>query len=413
MIQQKHCLRLAMTVIGVLTFTLTGCNSVVVPPVTVATPLPLVPIATPLPPSPTLQPTFTPEPPPSPTTRVVTPTPRPATATPLPPTATIPATPTIPPTPEPGKPLPFLAANIASFTGQSVQDSHLLDRIPLIVKINNAPAARPQSGLSFADVVVEHLAEGGVTRFDAIFHSQGATRVGSVRSARLLDLELPVIFQSMFAYSGANHDVNQMLWTSDFSKRVIVDDGSNTTFFRVPQAGKAYEHTLFTSTQNLWDIAKSRSLEGRPHPLWPFADLPPDGGTKGTTISITYNDYNKVKYEYDSSRQLFNRWADGAKHLDAWSGEQLTARNVVVLFVNHVETLIVEDVLGSKSIQIQLWGTGRALLFRNGQMFEARWTRKNRLDPLRITDGAGRLIPFKSGNTWIEMVPLALPVGFN
>lgn len=411
MMHPKRYLPLAMMAITCMLVILSGCNAIIVTSIVVATQPP---------PSPTLQPTFTVEPSPSPTTRIVSPTPLPTTATPLPTTATpLPATPTrvpsptVPPTPEPGKPLPFLAANIAPFTGLTVADPNFLDRIPLIVKINNAPAARPQSGLSSADVVIEHLAEGGLTRFDAVFHSQHASRVGSVRSGRLIDLELPAIFQSMFAYSGASHDVNQMLLTSDFSKRVVVDDGSNTTFFRVPQAGKAYEHTLFTSTQNLWNIAKSRRLEGRSHPLWPFADLSPAGGQKGATISIPYSNYSQVKYGYDSSRQLYNRWADGAKHLDALTGEQLTARNVVVLFVNHVETLIVEDSLGARSIQIQLWGTGRALLFRDGQIFEARWTRKDRFDPIRITDNAGHLLPFKPGNTWIELAPLTLPVSFN
>ncbi|MEI2689413.1 MAG: DUF3048 domain-containing protein [Anaerolineae bacterium] len=76
-----------------------------------------------------------------------------------------------------------LPAGVSPFTGLPVDDPTLLERMPAAVKISNSPIARPQSGLSKADVVIEHLAEGDITRFTAIFHSQDAQRIGSVRSA--------------------------------------------------------------------------------------------------------------------------------------------------------------------------------------------------------------------------------------
>ena len=90
-----------------------------------------------------------------------------------------------------------------------MDDPALLERMPAAVKISNSPIARPQSGLSKADVVIEHLAEGDITRFTAIFHSQDAERIGSVRSARLIDLEIPVLFDAFLVYSGANGEVNR------------------------------------------------------------------------------------------------------------------------------------------------------------------------------------------------------------
>ena len=104
-----------------------------------------------------------------------------------------------------------LPAGVSPFTGLKASDPRVLDRMPAAVKISNSPIVRPQSGLSRADVVVEHLAEGGITRFTAIYHSQEAERIGSVRSARLIDLELPVLFDAFLVYSGASGEVSRLL----------------------------------------------------------------------------------------------------------------------------------------------------------------------------------------------------------
>ena len=67
------------------------------------------------------------------------------------------------------------------------------------VKVENSPESRPQSGLDQADVVYETLTEGGITRFNAIFHSNACEVVGPVRSARLSDVYLMPQYQALFA----------------------------------------------------------------------------------------------------------------------------------------------------------------------------------------------------------------------
>jgi hypothetical protein len=376
-------------------------------------------------PIPTTPPTATPTAPPPTATPEPTATLTPisvqlatATSTPLPPpTATPVLTLTSMPTPtlepEPTSP----PVDVCPLTGQGVSDVAVLERRPLAVKISNfPPIVRPQAGLSYADVVFEHLSEAGLTRLTAIFLSKSVEKVGSIRSARLLDLEIPAMFKAMFAYSGASGGVKQKIMESDFFDRVISPDFGHAGFVRIPSEGKAYEHTLFSDTQSLWKIAEERGLNQRQDLSgWTFSEQPPEGGSAATSIEVLYTPkYASAEYQYDPGRQAYLRSIFGEPHGDELTGEQIAARNVVVLWANHLETDIVEDSTGPRvyySIEIQLWGEGRAMVFRDGQAFEGKWVRPNRPDLVRFVDHAGNPIPLKPGNTWIQVVPFGFEIG--
>jgi hypothetical protein len=98
-------------------------------------------------------------------------------------------------------------------------------------------------------------------------------------------------------------------------------------------------------------------------------------------------------------------------HTDPLTGEQVTAANVFIIYANHVYTDFWEEMIGDRrnwklSIQIQLWGQGPALLFRDGQMYPGTWYRENRGDMLTFTYGDNVPLPLKPGNTWFQLVPL-------
>ncbi|MEJ2149383.1 MAG: DUF3048 domain-containing protein [Chloroflexota bacterium] len=218
---------------------------------------------------PTPQPTYTPLP---------TQTPLP-TFTPLPsptPTAAPSATPTPPPAPQVIGPESY-PGNVNPLTGLAVDDPSVLQRRPLLVKISNAPPiVRPQSGTSSADLVFEHYAEGGWTRFTALFYSQGVDHLGSVRSARLIDLELPQMYDAMLVFSGASNGVIELIRRSDlYPKQVISPQfGYGEPYFvRFPRDELPFEHTLFSDTasaRRAWPSARRR-LHGasrRASPRW-------------------------------------------------------------------------------------------------------------------------------------------------
>ncbi|MBI5828679.1 MAG: DUF3048 domain-containing protein, partial [Chloroflexi bacterium] len=149
-----------------------------------------------LPPLPTLPPGATAAPATEPVAPAETATPPPVTATAAP-TAT-PASDAVP----------------CPLTDLPVSQSVLQSRRPLLVQIGNSGPERPQFGLAQADLVFETIAEGGITRFSAIYFCQDATDIAGVRSGRLIDLQLLPIFDAVFVHVGASEQV-QALFEND------------------------------------------------------------------------------------------------------------------------------------------------------------------------------------------------------
>ncbi|MFQ5400943.1 MAG: DUF3048 domain-containing protein [Anaerolineae bacterium] len=353
-------------------------------------------------PSPTLSPaaTFTPIPTPSDTPAGT------AAPTPIP-------TPTETPTLAPA-PLVFLTAadfspDRSPFTGEIATEPSNLLRRPIAIKISNSPAewVRPQSGLSQADLVFEHYAE-GATRFTAVFHSQTPPKLGPIRSARLIDLELPAMYNAAFAFSGAHVYTEQQLRESDFRARLIwsFEDG----YYRTGEE-KPWEHTLYAETAALW---RRLDIKGQNAPpqlanVMPFDQRPLPGGDPAFRIEIGYY-LTVVEYRFDPETGRFWRWADGEPHLDANNGEQLSAANVVVVVVEHemVEDVCVYAQGGECQVNpmlIKLWGEGEAFLFRDGREYPARWQRRGRHDMLTLVRPDGVSLPFQLGNTWFQILP--------
>jgi hypothetical protein len=337
------------------------------------------------------------------------------TPTAIPPTAT-PNT-LITPTPDTSIITEF-PPDVNPLTGLQVADVALLERRPLAIKVSNSPpVVRPQAGLGSADLVFEHYAEGGVTRFTAVFLSQGASKVGSVRSGRLIDLEIPAMFKSMFAYSGSSGGVRQKLIATEFyqENRVISPDFGvgEPVFRRIPEPGKAFEHTLFTSTDALWALTEQRGLNTRQNLQGlAFRELPSEGGEPARHVELAYlPGVASAEWTFDSNLGLYRRTILDEPHTDALTGQQLTAANVIIVYANHVETDVLEDLVGGGhySIEIQIWSQGPVQIVRDGQVYSGRWVRQAREDMLSFVDQSGQPLPLKPGNSWFQIVPLDFP----
>jgi hypothetical protein len=334
------------------------------------------------------------------------------TLTPVP-TATATPTQTQEPT---ATPLPTLDANTCPFTGLTVADPALLERRPLAIKIQNAPLSRPQYGLPQADIVYEHLSEAGITRFTGIYLCQDVEKIGSVRSARFIDLEIPAMYKSLLAFSGTSPGLLPKFQNADFREREFwYDRGINSAgFYRdraLRQQGLPIEHTLFADPNKIWEIAEELGVN-QPQDLngITFDATVPEGGEPAVSIHIPYPHRDMVvDYRYDADSGRYLRWDGGEPHVDAATGEQISAANVAILYANHVDADFYEDYprTNHPSVQIQLWGTGPAIVFRDGMAFEGLWSRRNRDDMLVFRDATGQVpIPLKPGNTWMQLVPL-------
>jgi hypothetical protein len=300
-------------------------------------------------------------------------------------------------------------------TGEVVSDPALLDRRPLAIKVVNAPpCARPQYGLNQAALVFEHYVEAWSTRFTGIFYGNDVAKIGAVRSARLIDLELPAIFQSVLVTSGSSDGVKKRLLASDFSDRIISHElGApcpplcQVPIDSVPCAD--VEHTMFTNTQDLYKRAAEMGLAQRPDLWgWAFSGQPPALGRPASLVHVNYLNA-PADWAYDAQTANYLRSQNGNRHVDAETHMRLSTANVVVLFANQLYTDIRES-SNFYSLEIQFWGQGRALMFRDGQAFEGQWLRPERQGLFQLVDASGGPYALKPGRTWFEFVSLDSPV---
>jgi hypothetical protein len=301
-------------------------------------------------------------------------------------------------------------AGASPYTGLPV-DAAVLARKPVLFKIANTVEVRPQSGLNAADVVVEHLSEGNITRFTALYHSNAPKRIGSVRSCRLIDIELPVMFDAAIVCSGTSPGVKPLMRNSYAHKNnltMISDFGpfecAACPMFRTND--RSAPHNLFGNASN---ATKELDKRGKNAPStfrsWSFsADVNPSG--KPTSVVDVDYKSGVVGWTYEAGKSVWLRALGGRPQVDATTSQQISVSNVVLVYANHVTTLIQEDVTGSKSIEIQVWGEGPVRIFRDGREYGGKWKRNAELGNFEFFDPAGKRIALKPGNTWIQMVPV-------
>ena len=303
-------------------------------------------------------------------------------------------------------------SDVNPLTGETEEDPAVLQRRPIAIKVSNYPKlVRPQAGLNNADLVFEHYAEGGATRFTAVFYSEDAHTVGSVRSARIIDFEIPVMYDAAFGFSGAAGANKDRFSGVDWFDRIISPDFGHGGFYRGQSEDPETDfwHTMFTDTYRLRAILQERGLDVPPQLQngMIFSPDPPADGTLAKQIEIKYSG-NYVTWWYDSVLGRYFRWNDGERHNDANRDEQINFKNIVVVSAEHVDSWIPETEVrqGAKSIEIQIWGEGEATIFRDGQCFDGRWQRNDPADMLTFTDLDGNPLPLAPGNTWFQLVPL-------
>lgn len=294
-------------------------------------------------------------------------------------------------------------------TGLPVENPEVLRRPPLIVKIDNYPPdIRPQSGLSAADMVWETLLAGGATRFGAIFLANDVSHVGPIRSCRLVDFELSHVYHSLFTCSGmAQGTLDWLRADTAATERSIVRGGPCPPLCRFPREEVAFEHTLYGDTAGLRELAAELGRNTTAEPLYgmAFSATATNAGTAINGLRVEYTT-TTVEWTYNEGRWL--RVQDGAPHLDALTGKQIGAANVLILEANHIEQPVVTDGYWGPpnyAFDVELIGRGRVILLRDGQYIEGEWRREGEGAPLTYYDRDGNGLTFKPGNTFVNLMP--------
>src|SRR3989339_121969 len=300
-------------------------------------------------------------------------------------------------------------------------------RRPLGIMIENSVDARPQSGLSSADVVFEAVAEGGITRFLAIFYCQDAETIGPVRSARVYFMDFVSGFGADPLYAhvgGANTpgpadalgQIEEEGWAgyNDLNQFSIGFPAFWRDYERLP--GVAVEHTMYTSSQKLWEIGRDRNLTNKDkkgkqwdanYQGWEFEnDAPLSSRPQKQQIKFgfweNYHNFDVV-WAYNQNTNNYSR-ANGKKpHLDNNTQKPLTTKNVVVLFME--ESVANDGYENGQHLLYETTGNGEALIFKNGKTIKATWAKEDRYSQIYLYDEKDREIKFVAGPIWFEVIP--------
>ena len=306
---------------------------------------------------------------------------------------------------------------------------------PLGIMVENHKEARPQSGLSSADVIYEAVAEGGITRFLAIFYCQNASYVGPVRSARVYFLTFLESYGQNPLYAhvgGANTDgpadalgyISELGWASynDLNQFSVPFPYFWRDYERLKDV--ATEHTVYTSTNKLWQYAKDkRKLTNvdedgvkwdKGFSPWKFED---DAKTaeRGKVTKIDFGFWDNlasdfsVVWAYDIKTNSYKRTNGGVPHIDKDTGKQLEAKNIVVMFAKESPA---NDGYEGGHLVYKNVGSGDMLFFKNGQAIKGTWSRKSEEDQVKFYDSNSKEISMVRGQVFIEMLPIANKVNY-
>lgn len=314
------------------------------------------------------------------------------TGSPLPAAAATTAAP--PPTPTP-TPTPRI---LWPLRGTPAPDGDAIRRRPVVVKVGNDVASRPQSGLQQADVVIELEAEFGITRLAVVYHSQEAERVGPVRSGRWSDLQVMPILRGILAHVGAEPlTLERIRDAAARGEFVDVDEFTKGgAFDRVRDRPPPYN--TFTSTRRLREAAKDTTKVDVPALRFGESSAT---GSPATTLSVPYTAPDMTA-TYEASGEGFTR-TQGGRVTD------VVPANVLVIKTDITDLHVVDD-LGSRAHEVRLSGEGPAIVLSGGKRYDGTWSRGAK-ELLRLVDGAGNEILLRPGLTWIHIVPLTFEVG--
>lgn len=264
------------------------------------------------------------------------------------------------------------------------------------IMIENSPDARPQSGLAQAGVVYEAIAEGGITRFLALYQESKPQMVGPVRSLRLYFVDWLTPYQPSVAHVGGSADALKLVRNGSYRD---IDQFFNAgTYWR--STDRYAPHNVYTSFKNIDALNKRKGYKTSSFKSFKRSDGQPADKPSAKLVKINFSSalYN-TSYRYNPDKNTYTRYLAGQPHKDRERGN-ITPSVVIAMHVD--ESTGMQDGLRER---IKTSGNGKATVFQNGQAISATWRKKSRSAPLELINKAGQPIELVRGQTWIAAVP--------
>jgi hypothetical protein len=320
----------------------------------------------------------------------------------------------VPPTPLPPKYSPINGVEVDYETYDE-----LLSRKPVAIVVNNHKEARPQSGLSMADTVMEVLAEGGITRYVAVYHNNFAVeKIGPIRSLRYYMIDFAsgyddaiILHHGWAGFDNADFEVYNAETDARgaISKFNVKNIHTEASTYRDPVKAKTagYVHALYTDFDRInseitrlsnaykWDI-NSNNLK-----TLAFKDDSPEVERGSFTsvdvkfMSLGGSDYAS-RFTYDKASNTYPRFIGGQSDIDSLTNKQIAPKNVIIEWHDYADA---KD--GHSRLVIKMIGENKATILRDGQIIEGRWKKDTRLSRTQYFDLAGNEIELNRGQIWI------------
>jgi len=317
-------------------------------------------------------------------------------------------------------------------------------RRPLAVMIENSADSRPQSGLSYADIVYEAVAEGGISRFMGLFYcgvaSAGNLTLAPVRSARIYFVNIVPEYDPLYVHVGGAGNCDDPNVDPKAKALCAIQQYKIKDMDQMGRAGDfktchrltnrldkevAWEHTMACFVEELaksgakwgWtNVDKNGVSWDKNFVSWKFkTDSDKVTGASAKNISYMFWEYNRefngdydVSWEYQPASNSYRRSNGGKVSIDLETEEPLLFKNVVIQYAK--ETFL-QDL--EKHLLYDVIGTGKAKIFMDGVVIDGTWAKASKSARTIFKDSAGKEIKFNPGPIWISILPSTNTVTYN
>lgn len=295
----------------------------------------------------------------------------------------------------------------SNLTGLPVDPAVNTNRPVTAVMIENSLDARPQSGLSQAGVVFEAIAEGGVTRFMALFQDNTPDNVGPIRSARPYYVGWAKGFDAGYAHVGGSPDA--LADIRNWGVRDLDQFANGGSYHRI--SSRAAPHNVYTGIPTLNQLETAKGYTSSTYTG--FVRKPTDTPSKHVTVNhismhLSGSLYDP-SYVYNAKSNSYDRSENGAPQVDANSNQQLSPKVVIAIVVPLGQGAL--DASGAYYSDYQYLGSGTAYIFQDGISITASWSKASNESQISFTDSTGQPVHLNPGQTWISAVSSAGYVG--
>lgn len=287
---------------------------------------------------------------------------------------------------------------LSPLNGLPVEDPESLDRRALVVKIDNHPNARPQSGLPHADMMIELPVE-GITRFVAVMHTTDVAELGPIRSMRPTDWQVAALFGGPLVMSGGQ---NWVISQNRANGADLIGDVGRPVTFRV--GFRSAPHNLYGSTEAIRDLADERGYDDEPpEAIWEFGDMPRTAES-ATDIRLAFS--NSLVADWTWTGDAYERATNGVEHQWVDREGETSAINADVLVVLQMRTYLAQPPPGGGVARaVESIGEGDAWIFADGRVVEGSWARPSADSGFELTTADGDTMFVPPGRVWVSFFP--------